>query len=143
MSERWAEFDISNEGISATLYESAEPEPIVVDEWWASWAELVTGTDDWAALSNATDWDGLPFEHRSVTIGDEEATADEPTHVVTFDHPNSLMPNGYGTATAPDGDVMDILTQAVETDPHLSADNIPLGEIDTATIYRVDARVEQ
>lgn len=67
-----------------------------------------------------------------------------PTHIVCFDHPNSLMPSGYGTATVDDGDEDEILRQAIETNPHhKDATEEEIEEArETATIYRVPQRHE-
>lgn len=66
----------------------------------------------------------------------------DPTHVVCFDHPNSQMPTGYGTARVEEGHEDEILRQAIATDPHhpeVSDDDIAAVR-ENATIYRVADR---
>jgi len=65
------------------------------------------------------------------------------THVVCFDHPNSGMPGGYGTATsnltgAEDDDIYrDIVLQALNTSPHHDYDEVPDDVMESATVYVV------
>lgn len=39
-TERWTEVDVGSEGIGVTLYEEDDSDVRVVDEWWATRAEL-------------------------------------------------------------------------------------------------------
>lgn len=67
-----------------------------------------------------------------------------PTHVVTFVHPNSRHPTGYGTATVEDEDPVEIVRQAVLSHPQ-SQNSVSDDEVrdllSEATIYRVDGTV--
>lgn len=51
----WTELDISQEGLALTLYTlDTNGDPLVIDEWWAPWADLISldaGHEAWAPFS--------------------------------------------------------------------------------------------
>lgn len=52
--DRWAETTVDREGVSTTLYEQSEDgNDFVIDEWWASWADLIEHEDAWPAMVRA------------------------------------------------------------------------------------------
>jgi hypothetical protein len=67
---QWAETQVGSEGISTTLYATDENgEPVVVDEWWAAWADIFGSDAAWGQVSEATD----TIEHTSAVLGSDQS----------------------------------------------------------------------
>jgi len=67
---QWAETQVGSEGISTTLYATDENgEPVVVDEWWAAWAEIFGSDTAWGDVSEATD----TIKHTSVVLESDQS----------------------------------------------------------------------
>lgn len=76
--ETWVDIQVTNEGISATLYMSqwvggecpnclgegcnacedtgtmVVDDPIVLDEWWVPWADVIADKESWSAFQDVT-----------------------------------------------------------------------------------------